>query len=627
MSILRPRTIRGQLMSGLILFEVIVLAVLSAVLIREQRDELRSRTERRLEYQSGLFAIQASSAMRAGQLITLQPVVDAMREGPSIHALQVTDPQGRTLLSSDPGMAGKLMLSPMERTYLRELTRPEIFSIDGQTSEVVAPVRVDGSIRGYVWIYPDNTRDRTQLHRLLMYTLLSAIFGIIGCTVVASLTARSIAKPLGVLMTATRQLIRNPEDTTSFPLAVSSANEAADLTMAFNLMVASIQEQRAGLNDTLALLDSMLANAPIGFAFFDRRLLFVRVNQFLAKMNDLPVSRHLGRPVREIFTEPVGATLERSIHEVFERGQAVQDLEVTDEPASGSSLRRSWLANIYPVRTDTQTVRWVGVILVDTTERRRAEDVLRKSEKLAATGRLAASIAHEINNPLEAITNLVFLLRQRALDPESQRYADLAQHELARVSEITQQMLRFYRQQTLPSTSNICELMDSVLTLHQGRVLSLHIEVIRRYAEDVKLHCFAGEIRQLFANLIGNALDAMAPGGGRLLLRVRYVHAPGNPQIAGVRITVADTGSGMSAEIRRHIFEPFYTTKEATGTGLGLWVSAEIAAKHHGTIRLRSRARGENGKGGTVFVVFFPFGPEDEAAREIEVLQSVKVTG
>ena len=118
--------------------------------------------------------------------------------------------------------------------------------------------------------------------------------------------------------------------------------------------------------------------------------------------------------------------------------------------------------------------------------------------------------------------------------------------------------------------SNVCELLDSVLTLHQGRVVSLHVEVVRRYAEDVRLFCFAGEVRQLFANLIGNALDAMTPGGGRLLLRVRRARVHGQP---GVRVTVADTGSGITAEVRRHIFEPFFTTKEATGTGLGLWVS------------------------------------------------------
>ncbi len=611
-------------MSGLILFEVIVLAVLSVVLVREQGDELRSRTERRLEYQASVLASQTGTAMSDGRMNSLQHVLNAMRDAPSIRAVQITDTQGRTLASSDPGIQGKLTLSATERAYLRELNKTEIFSIDDKTTEAVAPVRIGGVTRGYVWIYPDNSRDRTQLHKLLGYTLLSAFFGIIGCTIFASLMARSIARPLGVLMKATRQLIRNPEDTASFPLAVTSANEAADLTMAFNLMVASIQEQRAGLNDTLALLDSMLANAPIGFAFFDRRLRFVRVNQFLAKMNDLPVSRHLGRTVREIFAEPVGIMLEESILKVFERGQAVQDLELSGGPADGFSPTRTWLANVYPVRTDAQTVRWAGVILVETTERRRAENALRKSEKLAAAGRLAASIAHEINNPLEAVTNLVFLIRKGRLDVDSARYAELAQHELARVAEITQQMLRFYRQSTLAASSNVCELLDSVLMLHQGRVVSLHVDVVRRYAEDARLFCFAGEVRQLFANLIGNALDAMTPGGGRLLLRARRVSVGGH---SGVRVTVADTGSGIPAEVRRHIFEPFFTTKEATGTGLGLWVSAEIVAKHHGTIQMRSRTRGETGESGTVFTVFFPLGPEDAVTEEKQTLDRVEMTG
>jgi signal transduction histidine kinase len=612
-------------MSGLILFEVIVLAVLSVVLVHEQRSELRTRTDRRLEYQAGFLAAQSSAEMADGRLDALQRTVSAMRGAPSLRAVQVTDTQGRTLVSTDPEMNGKLVLSAKERSYLRDLSEPVIFSMDGETREAVAPVRVNGVTRGFIWIYPDDSRDRVQLHKLLGYTLISAIFGIIGCTIFASVMAKSIAKPLGVLTDATRQLIRNPEDSAAFPLTVTSANEAADLTMAFNLMVASIQEQRAGLNDTLALLDSMLANAPIGFAFFDRRLRFVRVNQFLARMNDLPTSRHLGRAVREIFTEQVGKTLETAICEVFEEGQAVQDLEL-NEPENGSAQSRSWLANVYPVRTDAQTVRWVGVILVETTERRRAEDALRKSEKLAATGRLAASIAHEINNPLEAITNLLFLIRKGKLDADSAGYADLAQHELARVSEITQQMLRFYRQSTLPILMNVCELLDSVLTLHQGRVASLHIEVVRRYGEDIRLFCFAGEVRQLFANLIGNALDAMMPRGGRLLLRVRYANAPKQPHTAGVRVTVADTGSGMPAEVLQHIFEPFFTTKEATGTGLGLWVSGEIVAKHQGTIRVRSRARGPKGKGGTVFTVFFPLGLEDAQVREKQAWDRVEMT-
>jgi signal transduction histidine kinase len=609
-SMLRPRTIRGQLMAALIVSEVVVMAVVSAVLISEQRAELASRTEQRLEFQARALAAEAGVVIKAGEIEALQSAVDTLRDTTGIRAVQITNAQGRTLVSSDPGMRGKLALSAVEREYLRELSKATIFPLDEKTSEAVATVRADGHTLGYVWIYPDEAPDRKQLHKLLFYTLLSAVFGVAGCTVIASLMARSITRPLAVLMKATRGLIRNPEDTSSyFPLSIISTNEAADLTMAFNLMVASIHEQRTGLSDALALLDSMLVNAPIGFAFFDRRLRFVRVNQFMAAMNSMSVDRHRGRTVGEVFSGSMAAALEVSIGRVFEEGQAIQDLELTSGPESDAAQMRNWLANVYPVRTEPGEVRWVGMILVDTSERRRTEDTLRKTEKLAAAGRLAATIAHEINNPLESITNLLFLIRHRPLDATSAEYADQAQHELARVSEITQQMLRFYRQQTVPSLANVGELLNSMLTLHQGRVTALRVEVIRRYEPDVSLFCFAGELRQLFANLIGNALDAMMPGGGRLLLRVRRT-------AGGVRVTVADTGSGMTREVLQRIFEPFFTTKEAVGTGLGLWISAEIVTKHKGRIRVRSRARDGQGRGGTVFAVLFPAEGEESSVPE-----------
>ncbi|HTD57173.1 MAG TPA: ATP-binding protein [Silvibacterium sp.] len=596
-------------MAALIVFEVVVLAVLSAVLIREQRAELRSRTEQRLEFQARALAAEASGAIKAGEIASLQSVADSLRDAPGIRAVQITDARGRTLVSSDPGMTGKLTLSTLERQYLRELTKATIFQLDDGTREAVAPVRFDGLTRGYVWIYPDESLDRAQLHKLLTYTLLSALFAVVGCTVIANLMARSIVWPLRVLMQATRGLIQNPEDTGLFPLPVSSINEAADLTMAFNVMVASINEQRTSLSDALALLDSMLANAPIGFAFFDRRLRFVQVNQFLSVMNGLPVNRHLGRTAGEVFEGTMATALEESIGKVFEQGRPVRDLELTSKPQNDVSQTRSWLANVYPVRTEADVVRWAGVILVETSERRRTEETLRKTEKLAAAGRLAATIAHEINNPLESITNLLFLIRQGPLDATSAEYAELAQHELARVSEITQQMLRFYRQPTLPSLANVGDLLDSVLTLYRGRVTALHVEVVRRYEPDVQLLCLTGELRQLFANLIGNALDAMTPAGGRLILRVRSA-------ADGVRVTVADTGSGMTQAVLQHIFEPFFTTKQAVGTGLGLWVSAEIVSKHQGKMRVRSRVRDEQGRGGTVFSVVFPQRRDENKAQD-----------
>ncbi|MFT4113871.1 ATP-binding protein [Silvibacterium sp.] len=622
----RPRTIRGQLTGGLVIFEILVLAVLSLVVISEQHKELQTRTDQRLEYEASQIALQSTTMLESRAFTSLEQFVSQMRGSPGVSAVVVTDPTGR-LLADDGSSEVATTLTPTERSFLRNLDKPAIFTGDRGHREAVAPVRVHGVLQALVWIYPDDSRDKEQLHSLLRTTLLSALFGIAGCTLFASLMARQIARPLGVLTRATRKLIRNPEDTTAFPIPISASNEAADLTMAFNLMVASINEQRAGLNDTLALLDSMLANAPIGFAFFDHRLRMVRVNQFLAGMNNLTIGRHLGKTLEEVFTPGAAQALRASIEQVFADGEPVRDLEVTNEdPVQGrlAAEARSWLANIYPVRTETQTVRWVGMILAETTERRRADDALRKSEKLAAAGRLAASIAHEINNPLEAVTNLLYLIHQSQQDIATRGYTELAQAELARISEITQQMLRFYKQSTKPAHAEACALLDSVLSLHERRAALLQIDIDRRYENKAPLFCFTGEMRQLFNNFIANAIDAMTPGGGRLVLRVRRIPRDWKTGLPGVRVTFADTGCGMSDETRRHIFEPFFTTKEDTGTGLGLWVSAEILAKHHGRLWLRSLERNADHGGSTVFTVFLPEGLEQQLQAETPALSDAQ---
>jgi signal transduction histidine kinase len=194
----------------------------------------------------------------------------------------------------------------------------------------------------------------------------------------------------------------------------------------------------------------------------------------------------------------------------------------------------------------------------------------------------------------------------------------MAQHEVARVSEITQQTLRFYKQSTLPVTVGLGEAMDSVLVLHHGKVHSAQVEVLRRYRQPAEVLAMSGEIRQVLANLVGNALDAM-PQGGRLYLRVAPSQGwrTGKP---GIRLVCADTGSGMEKGVQRRIFEAFFTTKEATGTGLGLWVSAEILAKHGATVQVRSRTAAAGRPSGTVFMVFFPLDGLEQiaAAKEME---------
>ena len=208
-------------------------------------------------------------------------------------------------------------------------------------------------------------------------------------------------------------------------------NEIGDLIEAFNRMVASLAEQRAGLNDTLSLLDSMLANAPIGLAFVDRNCRFVRVNRVFAEITGVVVSRHLGRTMPDLLPRSAAKEMEGAVQRVFATEEPVHNLELSGE---GGALRRSWTWPIsaYPVRTTPNQVRWVGIIALDASERKRHEESLRRSEKLAVTGRLAASIAHEINNPLEAITNLLFLLRNFSELPDAARqYSSMAESKRA----------------------------------------------------------------------------------------------------------------------------------------------------------------------------------------------------
>lgn len=223
----------------------------------------------------------------------------------------------------------------------------------------------------------------------------------------------------------------------------------------------------------------------------------------------------------------------------------------------------------------------------DVTQTRQKEEALRKAEKLAAVGQLASSIAHEINNPLEAITNLLYLVRHSQSMDDVQDYARIAQEELARVTEITVQTLRFHRQQSKPSQVDMAELLRTVMSLYTGRLLVRGISVEMKLVVAPSVLCLEGEIRQVVNNLVRNALDAMGTGG-QLFIRL-------HPQIDsrsgkhGIRITVADTGEGISPQIQPRLFEPFQTTKELTGTGLGLWVSKGIVEKHGGYIRTRTR--------------------------------------
>jgi PAS domain S-box-containing protein len=246
----------------------------------------------------------------------------------------------------------------------------------------------------------------------------------------------------------------------------------------------------------------------------------------------------------------------------------------------------------------------------DITARKRAEEALRESEKLAAVGRLAASIAHEINNPLESVTNLLYLARKSADPKDISAYLDTAEQELRRVALISNQTLRFHRQATNPTELVPGRLLEEVVSIYQGRLMNSHVVVETKCATELTVRCFEGEIRQIVNNLVGNAIDAMRPEGGRLLLRC-HRSMNWHEGRTGVSITVADTGSGMTKAVLAKIFDAFYTTKGIGGTGLGLWVTRGIVERHHGTLKVRSWQAEANS--GSVFRLFLPL---DAVTRE-----------
>jgi PAS domain S-box-containing protein len=269
------------------------------------------------------------------------------------------------------------------------------------------------------------------------------------------------------------------------------------------------------------------------------------------------------------------------------------------------------LLTVSSLRNARGEIVGASAIARDITAEKRSEEAIRRTEKLATTGRLAASIAHEINNPLEALANLLYLARHDS--NHAGDYLTLAEQEVERVAKLAQQTLGFVRDTTSPGMIDPAVIMDEILQLYSRKLVSRQIHVTRRYRSSGTISGYSGELRQLFANLLVNAADAMADGGS---LHVRVATGRDwSDDRAGVHITVADTGHGISPDHLRQIFEPFYTTKKDGGTGLGLWVSRGIVQKHGGSIRVRSRASApEEGRAtGTVFSIFLP--QEHEISR------------
>ena len=347
------------------------------------------------------------------------------------------------------------------------------------------------------------------------------------------------------------------------------------------------------------------AHAAVGFAVTAFNGMILHANRSMAKIIDCEAD------------DVTGVNLLELIHpdDRLQHNQLLQQLLASEIP--GYVIEKRYLRpdgtavwvreSVSLAGKESPAAGYVVCISEDISDRKHAARILERQEQMAAMGRLTSSIIHEINNPLEAIGNLIYLANHSANLSEARLYLQTAEEELSRASEITMQGLQFHRQSPNAKPANVVEMMRTVLVLFRGKFRRARVRDEFAATAAAEILCFPGELRQVFVNLIGNAIESM-PEGGLLNIRVRPA-TDWRTGSRGVRVTVADTGSGMSEETRKHIFKAFYTTKGADGSGLGLWVTANIVRKHEGSIHVRSSHMG------TVFTLVFPYrGAEGKTA-------------
>ncbi len=304
----------------------------------------------------------------------------------------------------------------------------------------------------------------------------------------------------------------------------------------------------------------------------------------------------IGRSLRLLFSEDAFVDLESTFSEL-RRGRDV-NREALANSRQGHLIDVS--VSLTPHMEAPGTLVAFSAIIRDTTRQKLAERALLQAEKLASVGRLASSISHEMNNPLAAVTNLLYILNSRISDPETKQLVQTAEEELARVSQVASYALRFHKQSTGRSEVNLSLVVKSVLGIYKARLQASGVQVVDESSKCPPLFCYENDLRQVLLNLVANAFDATR-FGGRLTIRCRGVN---RSKVPCIRITVSDTGTGMDRTTLDRLYEPFFSTKGIGGTGLGLWISRDLILRNAGLIRIRSSRNAAHS--GTTIVLWFP---------------------
>jgi PAS domain S-box-containing protein len=546
-----------------------------------------------LSIQSQIIGSNAASALIFNDRPSAEKTLSALQASPHITFAGIYTPSGQFF-------AGywRDARSETQTPSVPSSITAETHSFHGWQAQLIRPIILDGNLVGTVFISSDlqGLIGRAATYAMILGAILA--MSLVAALLVSRVWQRKITTPVSLLAETARVISRDRNYALRAP-PTQSNDEIAFLIGSFNEMLSEIQQRDTTLRESerqfRTLADSVpqqawIANAEGRIVWFNKRWY-----EFSGVTDPLNPA--------EAYVAIVDPNILPAVMEKWRKSVETGEQFEMIVPLRGKDAGyREFLILGVPVRDNQgNIVRWFGTN-TDITDQRRSEEALRRTEKLAATGRLAASIAHEINNPLEALTNLVYLARKNPSKSES--YLAIADQELDRIAEITKHTLGFYRDSSTAVRVNVAEVLREVLELYSRKIQFKKIAVKEKYGANTEVLGYPGELRQIFANLVANAVEAMNENG-HLSIKVSNMPLHENGNSFGVRVSLMDDGCGIEPSQMSKIFEPFYTTKKDTGTGLGLWLTQNLVEKHRGNIRMRSRV--DEGKCGTVFSVFLPY--------------------
>jgi PAS domain S-box-containing protein len=565
----------------------------------------RNELVRTISAQAQIVGDSTVSAVTFNDSEVASRTLAALQNSGNVRAAAIVTPEGQVFATFARAPGDGIKNYPaLPRNYFEQYWQT------GNQILLARRIELEGKFTATVYILADVGELSTRLWRYLLIALVILIASLLLAYGVSGSFRRWLAAPLEQLAALARKVSREK----NFALRAdepATSRELRVLIASFNDMLGEIQARDSALQEMAAQSQATLQSIPQLVWTTDAagRVLFL--NQRWYDYTGMTASDDVNVGMRFIHASDL-APMTEAWNLSLRTGK---ELRIEARLRRRDDVYRWHLFQAVPIRNEAGEIqRWFGTS-TDIHDRKLAESALIQAEKLAVTGRMAATIAHEINNPLASITNAAHLIGLVGpVNDQQTELLALLSEEVARVGHIVKSTLGLSRQTTSPAATSMPELIESILTLFERRFLSRNVRITKRYEAPDVVHIVPSELRQVFSNLFSNALDVM-PSGGRLLIAVRHSFDWSDPGRRGLRATISDSGPGIPQEFRHRIFEAFFSTKAEMGTGLGLWVSRGIVEKYGGSIRVRSTTQGS--LRGTCFSIFIPVGAAERTSSQV----------